>query len=168
MIDFIIDIQRKIIHILRKFDNYLYEHLYKYFKGPVYFVKVEEDGFRLGVKGHFFGKIIYSRRFKKYYWKDIKEINTWDNDMVSGIELVPYDGKHKLVFDYFDNWDQFVDELPKRFIGFNLHNYNVGRHLAWGILPCWRSDQVVGNLVNRDDGVIVWEKDGSVFSKLEG
>lgn len=50
-----------------------------------------------------------------------------------------------------------------------MHNYDEVNHLCCGTMPCWKSDQAVGNLhIDDENFVIVWEKDGSVFSKIDG
>jgi len=122
MIDFMINIRKKL-------DKYVHEK----FKSPAEFVQIEEDGFRVGIKCRLFGKTIISRWYKKNYWNNIKEINAWNADMYMGVEFVPYDGKHTLVFDDADNWEQFIDELPKQFTGFNMHNYDQAGYLGGGI-----------------------------------
>lgn len=94
MIDFMINIRKKL-------DKYVYEN----FKSPAEFVQIEEDGFRVGIKGRLFGKTIISRWYKKNYWNNIKEINAYQGDVLPhiGVEFVPYDGKHTFVFEDADN-----------------------------------------------------------------
>jgi hypothetical protein len=148
-----------------KFITDIINRLGKLFTQPKRCLYIEEDGFGEGVRGVIFGKTLH-RRFKKRYWKDIKEINGWNNDIATGLEFVFYNGKHKFIIDNDENWDNFIDELPMHFAGINIHNYRETCSLSWGKLPCWKQGQTIGN-IRADLDKIVWEEDGSLFKESD-
>jgi len=130
--------------------------------------EISENGFQEGVKFILFGKATLHRRFKKYYWKDVRDITVYTGDMFGGIEFVLYNGKAIRILDYDMNWDGLVAELPRHFPGFNVHNLTEIKKIVGGDLPCWSSQKKIGNLLYDEvRSAVIWEETGEVYYTFE-
>ena len=157
MTDFIVNIVKH----LRKLSDELSS-------SPRRCAEIDKNGFRLGNKWILFGKTILSRRFKKHYWRNVKEINVYTGDILNGIDIILNNGKRIVVHDHDMNWDRFVAELPRQFPGFNMHNFKEINNIVEGVLPCWNSQEKIDNLrVDSQKNAVVWEADGSIYYKFE-
>ena len=137
---------------------------------PRSWIEIDEDGFSLRTGWYFFNPHFHPLKRPKVYWNTIKEIHALETDYCMMLEFVHFSGKPTLVdADYIENWDTLVKYMPKRFPDFNMHNFEETKFLGGGGLPCWHFEKQIGNLkVDIDNSIIIWEKDGSIFDKIEG
>lgn len=102
-------------------------------------------------------------------WDSIKEVLAGRQmDFEMCLIFITLDGLTKPVYDDYVGWKAFVQELPKRLPGFNMHNFKFAESHGVGPLPCWRLDQQLDNIIQgpqRD--TYIWAKSGSLFAIID-
>ena len=106
---------------------------------PDSWVEMTEEGFSVMTKR------LFLRPWKKSVaWQDVQQIDgfLWDcyNVHRLGLAFIPQSGKPVHVDDLDSNWQSFLDEVVRRFPGFDLVTFKKveGFFPNEGSLTCWK------------------------------